>query len=36
MHHQIIQHDKLCLNKYLIIENQVQLEETIRKSYKLI
>ena len=28
MRHQIIQHNKFCLNKYLLIENQVQEEET--------
>ena len=28
MRHQIIQHNKCCLNKYLLIENQVQEEET--------
>ena len=27
MHHQIIQHNKFCLNKYLLIENQMQEEE---------
>ena len=27
MRHQIIQHNKFCLNKYLWIENQVQEEE---------
>ena len=36
MHHQIIQHNKICLDKYLLIENQVQEEETKRKVYKLI
>ena len=35
MCHQIIQHSKFCLNKYLLIENQVE-EETVRKVYKLI
>ena len=29
MRHQIIQHNKFCLNKYLLIENQVQEKETI-------
>ena len=29
MRHQIIQHNKFRLNKYLLIENQVQEEETI-------
>ena len=28
MRHQIIQHNKFCLNKYLLIEDQVQEEET--------
>ena len=27
MRHQIIQHNKFCLNKFLLIENQVQEEE---------
>ena len=27
MRHQIIQHNKFCLNKYLLIENQMQEEE---------
>ena len=27
MCHQIIQHNKFCLNKYLLNENQVQEEE---------
>ena len=36
MCHQIIQHSKFCLNKYLLIENQVEEEETVRKVYKLI
>ena len=36
MRHQIIQHNKFCLNKYLLIENQVQEEETMWKVYKLI
>ena len=27
MHHQIIQHNKFCLNKYLLIESQMQEEE---------
>ena len=35
MCHQIIQHSKTCLNKYLLIENQVEEEETMRKVYKL-
>ena len=29
MRHQIILHNKVCLTKYLLIENQVQEEETI-------
>ena len=29
MRHQIIQHNTFCLNKYLLIENQVQEEETM-------
>ena len=29
MHHQIIQHNRFCLNKYLLIENQVQEEQTM-------
>ena len=36
MRHQIIQHNTFCLNKYLLIENQVQEEETMWKIYKLI
>ena len=36
MYHQIIQHNKFCLNKYLLIENQVQEGETMWKVYKLI
>ena len=36
MCHQIIQHNKFCLNKYLCIENQVQEEETLRKVFNLI
>ena len=37
MHHQIIQHNKFYLNKhYLLIENQVQKEETMWKVYKLL
>ena len=32
MRHQIIPHNKFCLNKYLLIENQVQEEETNVKS----
>ena len=27
MHHEIIQDNKFCSNKYLLIENQVQKEE---------
>ena len=33
---QIIQHNKFCLNRYLLIESQVQEEETMWKVYKLI
>ena len=29
MRHQIIQQNQFCLNKYLLIENQVQEEETM-------
>ena len=29
MRHQIIQHDKFCLNKYFLLQNQVQEEETM-------
>ena len=29
MCHQIIQHDKFCLNKYLLFENKMQEEETL-------
>ena len=29
MRHQIIQHNTFCLNKYLLVENQVQEEETM-------
>ena len=31
MHHQIIQHNKFCFNKYLLIENQVQEEERMNR-----
>ena len=31
MRHQIIWHNKFCLNKYLLIENQVQEQGHIRK-----
>ena len=34
MHHQIIQHKKFCLNKYLLIENQVQEEENVKMFVK--
>ena len=34
--HQIIQHNKFCLNKYLCIEDQVQEEETMRNVFILI
>ena len=36
MHHQIIQHNKFYLNKYLCIENQMQEEEVMRKVFNLI
>ena len=36
MRHQITQHNKVCLNKYLLIEKQVQVEEIMWKVYKLI
>ena len=36
MRHQVIQHNKFCLNKYLLIESQVQEEETMWKVYKLM
>ena len=36
MHHQIIQHNKFCLNKYLRIENQVQEEKTMRKVFNVM
>ena len=36
MRHQIIQHNKFCLNKYFLIENQTQKEETMRKVYNVI
>ena len=29
MRHQLIQHNKFCLNKHLSIENKVQEEETM-------
>ena len=29
MRHQVIQHNKFCLNKYLLTESQVQEEETM-------
>ena len=32
MRHQIIQHNKFCLNKYMLVENLVQ-EETMWKVY---
>ena len=34
MRHKIIQHNKICLSKYLYTENQVQEEETMRKVFK--
>ena len=36
MSHQFIQHNEFCVNRYLLIENQVQEEETMQKVYKLI
>ena len=36
MCHQIIQHNKLCLNKFLSLENQLQEEETTWKVLKRI
>ena len=36
MRHQIILHNKLCLNKYVLIENQIQEEDTVRKVYKVV
>ena len=36
MRHQIIQHNKFCLNKYLLIEKQVEQEKTRRKVYILL
>ena len=35
MRHQIIQHNRFSSNKYFLIENQMQEEETMRKVYKL-
>ena len=29
MGHQIIHHNKFCLNKYLLVENRIQEEETM-------
>ena len=34
MRHQIVQHKKFCLGKYLLIENQVKEEKTMQKVYK--
>ena len=34
MRHQIIQHKKFCLNKYLLIDNQVQEEENVKMFIK--
>ena len=34
--HQIIQHNKFCLNKDLCTENQEQEEEAMRKVFNLI
>ena len=36
MRHQIIQHNKFCLNKYLCIQNQLQEKDTMRKVFDLI
>ena len=36
MPHEIIQHNKFCLNKYLLIEDQVQEEVTMQKVCKPI
>ena len=36
MCHQIIQHNKFCLNKYLCIENQVEEEEKMGKVFNSI
>ena len=36
MRHQIILHNKFCLNKYVLIENQIQEEDTVRKVYKVV
>ena len=36
MCHQIIQYNEFCVNRYLLIENQVQEEETMQKVCKLI
>ena len=36
MRHQITQHNKFGLSKYLRIENQVQEEETLSKVFNLI
>ena len=37
MRHQIIQHNKFCLNRYLCIENHMQEEEeTMTKDFNLI
>ena len=33
---QVIQHNKICLNKYLCIENQVKEEEAMKKVFYLI
>ena len=35
MRHQVIQDNKFCLNKYLLIEKQVQEEECCDKLKKL-
>ena len=36
MRHQIIEHNNFCSNKFLLIENKVQEEETMWKLYKLV
>ena len=36
MRHQIIQDNKFCLSKYLLLENQIHEDETMWKVYKLI
>ena len=36
MCHEIIQHHKFCLNKYLCIDNQLREKKTMRKVFNLI